>query len=142
MPSTPNTTFSLTTGPESKTRPIDDCFVTEQTPSKIPLDTHPEPPHTLAILHSDASGLNLRVESTEPAFQIYTGGFIDVPAWKAGEADGEKWEGGEGYKAGSAVCVEPSRYVNAAGQKEWRSMALLKKGGVFGTRSRYWGWKD
>ncbi|MCJ1442478.1 MAG: hypothetical protein MMC23_002973 [Stictis urceolatum] len=137
VPSSPNTPFPLST-PSGSIRPIDDCFILNSTPSSIPLDTRPLELQTLATLHGDKSGLNLRVESTEPAFQFYTGITVDVPAWDAGEGR----DGGQGFGGGSGVCVEPSRYVNAAGSEEWRGMCLLKRAGVFGARSRYWGWKD
>jgi aldose 1-epimerase len=143
VPAEPNTTFTLTKGEE--VRPIDDCFIVDpNVPSEsIPIDTRSTPLRTNATIHSEKTGITLRVESTEPAFQLYTGKWCDVPAWKAGKGpDGVEYEGGEGYGSGAGVCVEPSRYVDAPSRKEWRSQALLKRGEVFGAKIRYWAWRD
>ena len=45
----------------------------------------------------------------------------------------------KGSRAG--IAIEPSRYVDAT-RKEWRGQFLLKKGEVWGARSRYRAWKD
>lgn len=133
IPSQPHTPFTLT----ADSPDIDDCFIMNPDPTSVPLDTRPLPLRTLATLYHPATGLHLEVESTEPAFQFYTGKFIDVPACET--SWGEKVEG-RGKRSG--VCVEPSRYVNAAGREEWRGMCRVRKGEVFGARSLYRAWKD
>ena len=142
-----DTVFSLSSSPSTpdKIRPIDDCFIVDPSQSfaSIPIDTRSLPLRTLATLYGEKSGIHLRVESTEPAFQFYTGKFIDVPAWQAGKGeDGVEYEGGEGYNPNSGVCIEPSRYVDCAARQEWRNQCLLKRGEIFGARSRYWAWRD
>ena len=56
-------------------------------------------------------------------------------------------ETGEGVKVVArgkrcGICVEPSRYVDAAGREEWRGMCRLRKGEVFGAKTIYKAWKD
>ena len=110
---------------------IDDVFVMETDSSKIPLDTRGLPMRQLAQFSSAASGLHLEVHSTEPAFQFYTGKYIDVPAIDGAPAQTE----------GAGFCVEPSRYVNAINEPQWRSQVLLKKGQIFGCKNVYKAWK-
>lgn len=134
VPRQANTPFSLT-GKDGKTRPIDDCFVLPEyadDQTTIPIDTRDQTLRTLATIRGEKSGIVLRVQSTEPAFQFYTGKHTDV----------KSYEGGKGYGNFSAFCLEPSRFVNAAGREEWRSQVLLKKGETFGARNRYWALKE
>ncbi|KAI9873804.1 MAG: hypothetical protein M1830_010589 [Pleopsidium flavum] len=129
---TPNTPFTL----GHSTPDLDDCFIMNSSPASIPLDTRPLPLKTLATLHHPSTGLHLEIQSTEPAFQFYTGKYIDVPEIDMG--DGKKLPA-RGPRSG--ICVEPSRYVNCAGREEWRGMCLLRKGEVWGARSVYRAWK-
>ncbi|CEJ56847.1 hypothetical protein PMG11_05564 [Penicillium brasilianum] len=122
------TPFTLAaTGPH-----IDDVFVMETDPTKIPLDTRSLPLRRLAQFNHRSTGLHLEVHSTEPAFQFYTGKYINIP-----EIDGRPAQ-----TEGSGFCVEPSRYVNAINEPEWRNMVLLKKGQVFGCKNVYKAWKE
>lgn len=133
LPSEPHTPFTLSaTDPDP-----DDCFVMNPDPASIPLDTRPLPMKLLATLYHPDTGLHLEIESTEPAFQFYTGRFVDVPECET--RDGQK-VAARGKRSG--LCVEPSRYVNCAGREEWRGMCKLKKGEVWGSRSLYRAWKD
>ncbi|KAJ5110772.1 hypothetical protein N7532_001307 [Penicillium argentinense] len=111
---------------------IDDVFVVETDPSKIPLDTRPLPLRRLAQFSHPDTGLHLEVHSTEPAFQFYTGKYTNVPSIDGAPAQGE----------GSSFCVEPSRYVNAINVPEWRNMVVLKRGQVFGCTNVYKSWKS
>ncbi|KAL9106961.1 MAG: hypothetical protein Q9227_008084 [Pyrenula ochraceoflavens] len=111
---------------------IDDCFVMDTDASKLPLDTRTRPLKLLAKLFHPITKLNLEVHSTEPAFQFYTGKYIDVPAVEGTPARGPR----------SGLCVEPSRYVNAANVPEWRNMCLLKKGQTWGAKTVYKAWKE
>lgn len=70
--------------------------------------------------------------STEPAFQVYTGAGIDVPAVNGMPARGSR----------SGFCVEPSRYVNAPNEPAWRGMAVLKRGQVWGSKTVYKAWTE
>ncbi|KAM5465009.1 putative aldose 1-epimerase [Microsporum audouinii] len=111
---------------------IDSCFVVDTNPQSIPLDTRSREPKLLASFKHEESGMHLEVLSTEPAFQFYTGKYIDVPAVGRFPARGPR----------SGFCVEPSRYVNAPNEPEWRSMCLLKKGQIWGARTVYRSWRD
>lgn len=115
-----------------KTEPdIDDCFVVDTNASSVPLDTRSRPLKRLASLYHPVNGMHLEVDSTEPAFQFYTGRFIDVPAV----------EGSPARPPRSGICVEPSRYVNAANEPEWRNQVLVTKGQVWGGKNVYKAWK-
>ncbi|KAF8852730.1 putative bifunctional protein gal10 [Acephala macrosclerotiorum] len=112
---------------------IDDCFILNpSTASSIPLDTRSSPLKSLVKAFHPDSKIHLEVLSTEPAFQFYTGKYIEVP-----EVEGVKARG-----ARSGFCVEPSRYVNAINVPEWRGQVVLKKGEVYGSRVVYRGWSD
>ncbi|KAI9759855.1 MAG: hypothetical protein M4579_002062 [Chaenotheca gracillima] len=120
----------FTLGP--KDPDLDDCFITNSNPSSVPLDTRTSPLTLAASFYHPKTRLNLEVLSTEPAFQFYTGKYIDVPA-----------VGGAPQRVPrSGFCVEPSRYVNAINVDEWRSQVLLKKGQVYGSRIVYKAWKS
>ena len=67
---------------------------------------------------------------------------MDIPAWEAGKAVGVEYPAGEGWGPHAGFCIEPSRYVDAVSRPEWRGMCLLKRGSVFGSRTRYWAWKE
>lgn len=110
---------------------IDDVFIMETDPSKIPLDTRGLPLRRLAQFNHPDTGLHLEVHSTEPAFQFYTGKYINVPSI----------DGAPSHTEGAGFCVEPSRFVNAINEPEWRNMVLLKKGQVFGCKNVYKAWK-
>jgi aldose 1-epimerase len=123
---TSNTQFTL-----GKEKPdVDDCFVVNDKPASIPIDTRNEPLKRLVKAYHPSKGIHLEVLSTEPAFQFYTGKYIDVPATEGVAARGAR----------SGFCVEPSRYVNAINEDEWKGMVVLKKGEVYGSRVVYKGW--
>ena len=129
----PYTEFELTeTNPDP-----DDCFIMNSDPSSIPIDTRPLPLKTLATLHHPNTGIHLEIESTEPAFQFYTSRFMDVPEVET--STGEKVSA-RGKRC--AIAIEPCRYVNAVGEEKWRSMCLLKKGQLYGSRTKYRAWKE
>ncbi|KAH6615941.1 galactose mutarotase-like domain-containing protein [Chaetomium sp. MPI-SDFR-AT-0129] len=111
---------------------IDDCFILEDSPNTVPLDTRGEPLTRLVAAHHPESKIHLEVLSTEPAFQFYTGKYISVPE-VAGVA---------ARNARSGFCVEPSRWVNAANVDEWKSQMLLKKGEKYGCRIVYRAWQE
>ncbi|KAF2704191.1 galactose mutarotase-like protein [Pleomassaria siparia CBS 279.74] len=124
---TANKTFTL----GEKEPDIDDCFVVNTNPSTVPVDTRKEPLQKVASFYHPDTKLHLEISTTEPAFQFYTGKYIDVPA-----VDGLPARG-----ARSGFCVEPSRYVNAINIPEYRDMMVLKKGEVYGCKIVYRGWE-
>ena len=111
---------------------LDDCFVMDTDPESIPIDTRSRPLKMLASFKNQATGLHLEVHSTEPAFQFYTGKYIDVPA--VGDMPPR------GPRAG--FCVEPSRYINAPNEPKWRGMSVLKQGQKWGAKTVYKAWKE
>ncbi|KAK0624922.1 galactose mutarotase-like domain-containing protein [Bombardia bombarda] len=111
---------------------IDDCFVVNESPASVPIDTRSLPATKLVSAHHPDSKIHLEVYSTEPAFQFYTGKYIDVPEVAGLAARGAR----------SGFCVEPSRYVNACNVDEWKGQMLLKKGEKYGCRIVYRAWKE
>lgn len=111
---------------------VDDCFIVSPSDTNIPLDTRSSHLNKLVEAYHPSTKIHLEVLSTEPAFQFYTGKYIEVP-----EVDGVKARGPR-----SGFCVEPSRYVNAINVPEWRGQVVLKKGEVYGSRVVYRGWSD
>lgn len=131
---TPNKTFIL----GAKEPEIDDCFIINPSEPTVPLDTRSSPLEKLVSAYHPDTKIHLEVLSTEPAFQFYTGKFIDVPEIKG--PDGTVEVPARGARSG--FCVEPSRYVNAINVPEWRNQVVLKKGQVYGARIVYRGWDD
>lgn len=137
IPTSGPTTFSKVQGKTSfilgpEEPDIDDCFVVNEQPKTVKLDTRSESLTSLVSAHHPQSGIHLEVLSTEPAFQFYTGKYIDVPQVSGVDARGKR----------SGFCVEPSRYVNACNVDEWKDMMLLKKGEKYGCRIVYRAWKE
>lgn len=123
-----NKMFEL--GPEEPD--IDHCFVLNTDPASIPVDTRSLPLNKLASFYHSKTGIHLEIHSTEPAFQFYTGKYIYVPPVDDLPARGPR----------SGFCVEPSRYINAVNNEEWRNMVVLKRGQKYGSRMVYRAWKD
>ncbi|RWA14043.1 hypothetical protein EKO27_g1062 [Xylaria grammica] len=113
---------------------IDDCFVVDPSasPNSVPIDTRGRPLVALVKASHPESKVHLEVHSTEPAFQYYTGKYINVPAVAGVPA----------RSARSAFCVEPSRFVNACNVDDWKNQVLLKKGEKYGCRTLYKAWKE
>lgn len=119
----------FTLGPEHSE--VDHCFVMNEDMSKVPLDTRSRPLQTLVNLRHPGTNLHLEVSSTEPAFQFYTGRFIDVPASEFGPA----------YGPNSGLCVEAARCINSVNIPDWRNTVILKKGQLWGSKIAYRAWK-
>ncbi|KAH6891297.1 putative aldose-1-epimerase [Thelonectria olida] len=111
---------------------VDNCFIVNEDPASVPIDTRNEPLKLNLAAHHPKSGIHLEVLSTEPAFQFYTGKYIDVPAVAGLPARGAR----------SAFCCEPGRYVNAINEPEWKNMVVVKKGESYGSRFVYKAWAD
>ncbi|KAI1822571.1 galactose mutarotase-like domain-containing protein [Xylaria intraflava] len=118
-------------GPEEPS--IDDCFVVDPSasPNSVPIDTRGQPLVALVKAYHPETKIHLEVHSTEPAFQYYTGSFINVPAVDGVPARARR----------SGFCVEPSRFVNACNVEDWKNQVLLKKGEKYGCRTVYKAWK-
>ena len=108
----------------------DHCFIMNTDPSKIPLDTRQEPLKKLCDFYHPDTKIHLEALSSEPAFQFYTGRFIDVPAMDGMPERGPR----------SGMCIEASRYVNAINDDRWKHMVVLPKGQTWGSRTVYRAW--
>ncbi|KAL3458516.1 galactose mutarotase-like domain-containing protein [Aspergillus heterothallicus] len=124
-----DTTHDFEFGPNAA---FDDCFIIDRDLTDVKIDTRSRPLKLLAEFQHSGSRINLQVSSTDPAFQFYTGEFIDVP-----EADKENPARGPF----SGFCIEPSRYVNAINEPEWRHTVILKKGEKYGSKVQYRAWR-
>lgn len=116
----------------SKEPDIDHCFIMNQDPKSVPLDTRPSKLQKLAEFYHPKSRVHFEVHSTEPAFQFYTGKYIDVP--QVGDVAARH--------ARSGMCIEPSRYIDAINHEDWKSMVVLRRGQKFGSRIVYRAWQD
>ncbi|KAK6543198.1 hypothetical protein TWF694_007104 [Orbilia ellipsospora] len=118
-------------GPEEPD--IDHGFALTTDVANVPLDTRSLEESTCIKFYHPSTGINLVVSSTEPAFQFYTGKYIDSPA----RADGTP-----AFSKRAGFCVEPARYTNAANMPEWKNMVLLQKGGTYGSKTTWRAWKS
>lgn len=112
---------------------IDHCFIVNNDPSSVPLDTRQLSLQNIAQFYHPESKVHLEVHSTEPSFQFYTGKYINVP---------EISEQVPARGPRSGMAIEPSRYINAINHDEWKSMVVLKRGQKFGSRIIYRAWQD
>jgi aldose 1-epimerase len=124
---TPSKAFTL----GEKEPDIDDCFIVNTDPASIPIDTRALPLQKVASFYHPDTKIHLDIETTEPAFQFYTGKYIEVPAVEGLPARGAR----------SGFCVEPSRYVNAINIPEYKAQVVLKKGERYGAKIVYRGWE-
>ena len=109
---------------------VDHCFVMNTDPSSVPLDTRNQPMTKICQFYHPNTKIHLEALTTEPAFQFYTGKFINVPKIDGMPARGPR----------SGMCIEASRYVNATNESRWRGMVVLKKGQIWGSRTQYRAW--
>ncbi len=73
-----------------------------------------------AELHDTASGRTLRVSTTEPGIQLYSGNFLK----------GQLGKGGKAYPHRSAMCLETQHYPDSVNHPEFPS-TILKPGGKY-----------
>lgn len=118
---------------------IDECFVLDENPSSVPLDTRGRQLRRCVAAYCPETRIHLEVTTTEPSFQFYSGDGINVPAIPD-RGDGHGAVPARGPRSGFAV--EPNRYVNAVNQPGWRNMVLLRRGQVWGCKNRYRAWCD
>jgi aldose 1-epimerase len=115
---------------------IDDCFVfadAHADPASVPIDTRTLPLRLCAAFFHPESRVRLEVRSTEPAFQFYTGKYVDLEEQEDGTPR-------RGPRAG--FCVEPSRFVDAVNREEWKGMVTLKRGETYGSRIVFTAWEE
>jgi aldose 1-epimerase len=115
---------------------VDDCFVfadAHADPPSVPIDTRWLPLRLCAAFFHPQSRLRLEVKSTEPAFQFYTGKYVDLEAQEDGSSRRVPRAG---------FCVEPSRFVDAVNREEWKDMVTLKRGETYGSRIVFTAWEE
>jgi len=110
---------------------IDHCFILDTDPANVPVDTRPRDARKLISFSHPRTKLHLDIYSTEPAFQFYTGEFLNVPATADTPARPRR----------AGLCVEPSRYINAINVPDWRDTVLLRRGQTWGSKTIYKAWK-
>ena len=110
---------------------INHCFVFDIEAPDVPSDTRSLPMRRLVEMSHPSTGLHLEISSTEPAFQIYTGDYVNVAATADSPA----------MTARSGLAVEPCRYINAINVPEWRNQVILKRGQLWGSKTVYKSWK-
>jgi len=77
-----------------------------------------------AVLTDPASGRSLRVSTTEPGIQLYSGNFLK----------GQKGKGGKSYAHRSAVCLETQHYPDSVNHPNFPT-TILKPGETFESRT-------
>jgi aldose 1-epimerase len=110
---------------------IDHCFVVDTDTSDLPLDTRKRELKPLISISHPKTKLHLDISSTEPAFQFYTGKHIKTDAYGDVPARGAR----------AGFCVEASRFIDAINQDKWKNQVILKKGGVWGSKTVHKAWK-
>jgi aldose 1-epimerase len=112
---------------------FNEFFIATQPHERITLDMRSSPLRLLTTAYHPDIKIHLEVLSTEPAFQRYTGDYIDIE-----EVQGENGIRKRGPRSG--FCVEPGRYVNAVNVPGMTEQVLLRKGKIYGSRIVYRGW--
>lgn len=84
----------------------DHCYVLGDSPS--------QEPRPAAILRDPVSGRCMRVSTTEPGIQLYTGNFLD----------GIKGAGGEVFERHGAICLEAQHFPDSPNQPGFPSTIL------------------
>lgn len=94
----------------------DHCFVVDK--SDFALDLRQREMRKVFEAKNDEG----RIEfwSVEPAYQFYTGDGVQVT----------------GRQPRCGFCIEPSRYIDAVNHKEWAEQVIVRKGEVYGSRSK------
>ena len=80
-----------------------------------------------ARLRDPASGRSMELHTTEPGLQFYSGNFLD------GTLVGH---GGEAYRRGDAICLEPQHGPDSPHHPDWPS-TVLRPGQVYRSSSVY-----
>ena len=83
-------------------------------------------PHFAAMLKDPASGRILRITTTEPALQVYSGNFLK----------GQKGKQGKTYAHRSAICLETQHYPDSVNHAEFPT-TILKPGDEFKSQTVY-----
>lgn len=97
---------------------FDNCFVLKDLCS---LDTRSDELVDIFEATHPSTSTKLTVATTDPAFQFYTGDYVDVNE----------------FKSRSGFCVEHGRFIDAVNNKDWSKQVILRKGEVYGSKVKY-----
>lgn len=112
---------------------VDDCFVFDDIkPNEVPLDTRKGELRVCGRFWHPESRIHLVVESTEPAFQFYTGEYVNIEP---------REDGTKKMVPRAGFCVEPARWTDAANREDWSDMVKVRKGDCWGSRIVYTAWE-
>ncbi|KAK9469480.1 galactose mutarotase-like domain-containing protein [Lipomyces arxii] len=101
---------------------IDNCFVFPSVPDLDASDTRSFPMQIMASTYHPVTKIHFVGETTEPAFQLYTGKYVDV-------------DGLYGVRAG--FCLESSRYIDGINNPVWSRMFSIGKNDTYGSRTKF-----
>lgn len=111
---------------------LDHGFMVQASTTDEPiLDTRSRDSSSLVHLYHPSTKANVKIYSTEPVFQIYTGDGIDLP-----KLPGEP----NAFPPRCGIAVEPARPTNAQAFDKWRPWVALKKGQKWGSSTTYVSW--
>ena len=91
------------------------------------LDTKGDISAVAADLYCPATGIELKLYTTEPGVQVYVGNFLD------GSVRGKK---GITYEIRTAICMEPQHYPDSPNKPQWPSV-VLRPGETYRSHSIY-----
>ena len=91
------------------------------------LDTDGDISKEAAVLYCPASGIEMKVYTTEPGLQVYVGNFLD------GSVRGKR---GVKYEIRTAICMETQHYPDSPNKPQWPSVEL-RPGETYRTSTIY-----
>jgi aldose 1-epimerase len=91
------------------------------------LDTEGDISREAAELYCPATGIDMKIFTTEPGLQVYVGNFLD------GSVRGKK---GVAYEVRTAICMETQHYPDSPNKPQWPSVEL-RPGEVYTSHSIY-----
>ncbi|MBR5034157.1 MAG: galactose mutarotase [Bacteroidales bacterium] len=91
------------------------------------LDTEGDITREAAELYCPATGIDMKIYTTEPGLQVYVGNFLD------GSVRGKK---GVAYEVRTAICMETQHYPDSPNKPQWPSVEL-RPGEVYTSHSIY-----
>ncbi|KAK9460946.1 galactose mutarotase-like domain-containing protein [Lipomyces oligophaga] len=101
---------------------LDHCFVYPDNPDLLAIDTRPLPLRTMANAYHPVTGIHLDGQTTDPAFQLYTGTGVNVAGL---------------YGKRCGFCLESSRYVDAIHMPKYAGMVILGKSQPYGSTTKF-----
>lgn len=110
---------------------IDHTFAATDLSKDQKIDTRNDELKPLVHMYHPSNDVNIKISSTDPAFQIYSCEGMNIP-----KLEGES----QGFGDRAGIACEPSRPTNAASMPQWRNWVTLKKGQTYGSKSVFSNW--